>query len=331
MTQMMTRGDQIKSVRDLLEKCKPQITMALPKHLTPDRMTRIVMTSVQRTPKLLDCEPKSLMSAVIECSQLGLMPDGILGHAYLIPYGKTVQLIPGYKGLIDLARRSGQISSISSRIVYENDDFSFSYGLDEELKHKPTDSDRGKMKYAYAVARFKDGGVAFEVLNEKDILDVKKSSKAASSGPWVTHPAEMWKKTAIRKLCKYLPLSPEMQRAVTLDEMGEQGLPQFVDGDIIDTTAEEAVPQKSKEDELLDKISGEDGKGEESPAETTNNTVAAEQSTAIYNMLSSIIPKTQAKKVKTQLLEKFKIEKVEDLKEGYFPHACEWLEAWGAK
>ena len=99
------------NIRALLEKSKGQIAMALPKHLNADRIVRVAMTSVQRTPELLKCDPISLVAAVIQSSQLGLEPDGILGHAYLIPFNNTkkgrmeVQFIPGYKGLIDLAIR----------------------------------------------------------------------------------------------------------------------------------------------------------------------------------------------------------------------------------
>lgn len=235
---------KVESVRVLLDKAKPQIKLALPKHLNPDRMLRIAMTSVQRTPQLLDCDPTSLIAAVIQSAQLGLEPDGALGHAYLIPFGKTATLIPGYRGLVDLARRSGQLSTISAHVVYEKDAFRYTYGLDEKLVHEPYDGDEdpGKMTHAYAVAKLKDGGIQFTVMSRREIMAIKNGSPGAkkSDSPWnhKDREPEMWKKTAIRRLAKLLPMSIEMAQAIRLDEQAEAGLPQ--DLDVIDTTAEPA-------------------------------------------------------------------------------------------
>ena len=219
---------------------KGQLAAALPRHMTPDRMARIVTTEIRKTPALLKCDRNSFLGAVIQCAQLGLEPGNSLGHAYILPFDKRekqggqwvtvrtdAQLIIGYRGMIDLARRSGQIISISARTVREGDAFSYSFGLAEDIHHIPSDeAAEGEITHVYAVARLRDGGVQFEVMSKKQIAAVQDQSKSKDSGPWKTHWEEMAKKTVIRRLFKYLPVSVEIQRAVTLDEAAEAGIPQ---------------------------------------------------------------------------------------------------------
>jgi len=221
----------INSIRTLLERSKAQIAMALPKHLNADRIIRVAMTSIQRNPQLLECDPISLVAAIIQSSQLGLEPDGILGHAYLVPFRNTkknrmeVQFIPGYKGLIDLARRSGQVNRISAHVVYENEPFIMEYGTKEILEHKPLPpSTRGDRKGVYAIAVLNDGSPHFEWLWNEEIEAVKRQSKAVNFGPWKTHEDEMIRKTAIRRLVKYLPLSVELAKAAAVDELADAGV-----------------------------------------------------------------------------------------------------------
>src|SRR5581483_7497984 len=128
---------------------KPQLEMALPRHLTAERLLRVAMTAVQNTPKLLECDRTSLYAAVMTCAQLGLEPDGVLGQAYLVPFAGRVQFIPGYKGLITLARNSGDVVSISAHEVCKNDRFFYSFGLNERCEHVPADGDRGEVTHFY--------------------------------------------------------------------------------------------------------------------------------------------------------------------------------------
>lgn len=214
------------AVGALVESMKSRMAAALPKHLNADRMARVVLTEMRRVPALANCDKRSLMGAIITCSQLGLEPGNSLGHAYLIPFGKEVTLVVGYRGLIDLARRSGQIISISARAVYANDKFSFSYGLNETVEHTPADGERGELAHVYAVARLRDGGVQFEVMSRIDIEKIRAQSKAGKSGPWISHYDEMAKKTVVRRLFKYLPVSIEIQRAVTIDEQADANVAQ---------------------------------------------------------------------------------------------------------
>lgn len=233
-------AEKPKDILGMLRVYQGEIARALPRHMTADRMARIVTTEIRRIPKLLSCDAKSLFGAVIQCSQLGLEPGSGLGHAYLIPYGKECQLIIGYRGMIDLARRSGQMMSLTGEAVYAKDKFEYELGLEPRLKHVPaTDDDRGTLVYVYAVAVLTGGGRQFVVLSRGDVEKVKRRSKAAGSGPWVTDYDAMAIKTAIRRLFKYLPVSVEMQRAVVIDEAadrGEQHNAAVLDGDFVVST-----------------------------------------------------------------------------------------------
>ena len=235
MAERKTLTRRVADVRALLEKNKAQLALALPRHITPDRMMRICMTAVQKTPKLLECDQISLFAAVIQAAQLGLEPDGALGQAWLVPFGNQVQLLPGYKGLLSLVRRSGELSTVEVRAVYARDIFRFRYGLASVLEHEPfnpgpqADSDevtRGELVAVYAVARLRDGGIQWEVMRRHEVEAIRKRSRSGTSGPWVTDYDEMAKKTVLRRLCKLLPMSVEAQTAVDLDERAELGLPQ---------------------------------------------------------------------------------------------------------
>ncbi len=220
-------------VAKFINSLVPQMKRAIPTHLNSDRMARIVLTEMRRVPKLQQCETASLAGCIMTCAQLGLEPGNGLGHAYLLPYdnrkaGTTeCQLIIGYRGMIDLARRSGQIISINAYVVHQKDEFSFALGLAPDVQHIPTDEeDCGTLTHVYAVAKLKDGGTQFEVMSRKQVEAIRSRSRAGQSGPWVTDFEEMAKKTVIRRLFKYLPVSVEMQRAVIIDERVDAGLPQ---------------------------------------------------------------------------------------------------------
>lgn len=214
-----------------------QIARALPKHITPDRITRIALTEVNKTPSLNKCTPFTLFGAIVQAAQLGLELGGSLGHAYLVPFKKNfkdengnwqntmeAQFIIGYRGMIDLARRSGQMVSLQAHAVYEGDEFEFEYGLNEKLRHVPSRGQKGEMIAVYAVAKLVGGGHQIEVMWKEDVDAVRASSKSGKTGPWQEHYEEMAKKTAIRRLFKYLPVSVEMQKAVALDEQAEAGV-----------------------------------------------------------------------------------------------------------
>jgi recombination protein RecT len=231
--------ENIASVQQTLEKMKGQFANALPDHIRPERMVRVALTAVQNTPKLLDCDRNSFFLAVLRAAQLGLEPDGILGQAYLIPYGDQVQLIPGYKGLIDLARRSGEVSNIIAKEVCKNDEFTVDFSQQIPFVHKPKlDGDRGDITHFWALARFKDGGFHWDYMSLAEVMAIRdgssgwkialKYAKRDKNGnvtdmnsPWHNHFVEMGKKTVIRRIAKFLPMS--VQRAAMVEDLVDAG------------------------------------------------------------------------------------------------------------
>lgn len=220
MTKPDPRSRQIATLRDMFDKSKSQIEAALPRHIRADYMLRVAMTSIQTNPDLLNCEPKSVLSCVMQASQLGLVPDGIMGEAYLIPFNdrkggvKRCTLIPGYRGLQELARRSGYITKIYARTVREGDRYEFEEGLTPTLTHSPApEGSRGKAVAYYAVAHFRDRSVEpqFVWRWREDIEAHKKRFALARSSPWETDFDAMARKTVIRMLCNELPRARELQ------------------------------------------------------------------------------------------------------------------------
>jgi recombination protein RecT len=212
----------------LIRNFKGEIEAALPKHITAERMTRIIMTEVRKNPKLAECDKASFFGAILECSQLGLEPGAALGHAFLSPVyvkGKLeVQLTLGYQGMVDLAERSGKVT-LHAEVVYENDEFDIDLGLNPMIKHKPEImGERGDVIGAYAVATYVDGRKKFRFINKADIEKARGAAK--TDYIWKGNFAEMARKTAVRRLFKMLPKSPEMGRAQEIEERIEIGAPQ---------------------------------------------------------------------------------------------------------
>ncbi|PFN12772.1 recombination protein RecT [Bacillus cereus] len=233
-----------KLVEGYMKKMAPRFAEVLPKHMSMERMSRIALTTIRTNPKLLECEVPSLMGAVMQAVQLGLEP-GLLGHCYLLPFKNKkqnkmeVQFIIGYKGMIDLARRSGHIQSIYAHAVYENDEFEYELGLHPQLKHKPSFGERGEFIGAYAVAHFKDGGHQMEFMPKSEIEKRRQRSAAANSSysPWTSDYDEMAKKTVVRYMFKYLPISIEIQSQVQHDEVVRKDIteePEFIEADPIE-------------------------------------------------------------------------------------------------
>lgn len=215
----------VRSIKDLVVQMGPQIAKALPTVLTPERFTRMVLTAMSTNPQLQQCTPNSFLGAMMQAAQLGVEPNTPLGQAYLIPYRNhgtmEAQFQLGYKGLIDLAYRSGEITDISAHEVYENDTFEYELGLTPKLKHIPALTNRGNVILYYAVYHTKNGGYGFEVMSAEDIQNHRnKFSKAAGKGfsPWSSNFDEMAKKTVIKKLLKYAPIKTEFVRAIAQDE-----------------------------------------------------------------------------------------------------------------
>ena len=221
----------------LSDQFKKQLALAVPKHLNADRMARIAATEVRKNKALLNTEPTSFLGSVMQAAQLGLEPGSALGQAYLVPYGNQCQLIIGYKGMIDLARRSGQVLSLNAYAVREGDDFSFQLGLKPDIHHVPSlEADRIKkpITFVYAVANLKGGGYQFEVMSRAEVEAVK--TKAKSKNIWNSYFEQMALKTVIRRLFKYLPVSIEALQVANVDAKREAG--EKIDpNDVIDINA----------------------------------------------------------------------------------------------
>lgn len=224
-TQIAQAGGK-KTMQDLIKIMQPEIKKALPSALTPERFTRMVLSALSSNPKLGACTPQSFLGAMMTAAQLGLEPNTPLGQAYLIPYRNhgtdEVQFQIGYKGLLDLAYRSGQVSTVQAHTVYENDDFDYQYGLEPMLKHVPAKSNRGAATHYYAVVKMKDGGYCFSVMSREDMeAHARKYSQSYRNGyssPWTSSFDEMAKKTVLKRTLKYAPLKSDFVRGVAQDE-----------------------------------------------------------------------------------------------------------------
>lgn len=207
-----------KTIFDVIQAGAKQFATALPKHINSDRFVRIAITTIRQNPKLAQCNQESLLGALMVSAQLGLEP-GVLGQCYLIPYGRECQFQIGYKGMIELLRRSGQLKDIYAYSVYENDEFEMTYGLDRDLKHKPNLQDRGNFIGCYCVAVLKDDARAFEYMTKEEIeAHGKKFSKTYGNGPWKTDFEAMAHKTVVKKMLKWLPVSVEFLEMANKDE-----------------------------------------------------------------------------------------------------------------
>jgi len=309
---MVDARQEPRTIRDLMRNpgTVARFKQIMPRHLSAERMLRVCAMAINSTPALAKCEPISLLGAMLACASFGLEPNTPLGHAYLIPFKKSVkkgnrweetyqvQLIIGYRGYIDLARRSGNMVSIHADVVYEGDEFSFEYGSNQHLRHVPKGA-RGdrKPKFAYAHAKLTDGE-AFEVLPYAEVLDIRDGSqgyqaaliakdeaendenkkwrmKAYESSPWVAFEHEMAAKTMIRRVSKYLPMSLEFATAIATDSAADRGTldltaisahPEtLVDGVVTEREEDEGEAQNKQTGNKQQEQPKTEGKGTDAP------------------------------------------------------------------
>ncbi|MBR6337373.1 MAG: recombinase RecT [Ruminococcus sp.] len=223
--EIAARGKPV-TLNDYIKKMQGEIAKALPSVITPERFTRMTLTAVNSNPELAKCDKLSFLAAMMSAAQLGLEPNTPLGQAYILPFKNNkkgiteVQFQIGYKGLIDLAYRSGEVELVQAQCVYENDTFECEYGIAPKLKHIPADKNRGELIKVYAMFRTKSGGYGFEVMSVEDIKQhAQKYSKAYGSqySPWKTSFEEMAKKTVLKRVLKYAPLKSDFVRGITQD------------------------------------------------------------------------------------------------------------------
>jgi recombination protein RecT len=225
-------------LQSLLVQSRTQIVKYLPRHLDADKMIYVALETVRADSFLRQCEPLSIVQAVLEASQLGLMLGNKLGHAYLVPRRDKkannmlkCQLLIGYRGFIALAHRTGKVSSIFPAIVHQGDQFSLKLGTGRQLSHVPLldVSKRGDWIGAYAVVEFRDGRTDFEWMTRQEIKKVKQCSESAGEAwsPWRRFEDEMIKKSPVRRMAKRLCLSSEdmtLVEAAVRDEYREMGI-----------------------------------------------------------------------------------------------------------
>lgn len=239
----------------LLKRMHTQIEKALPSVITPERFTRIALTAYSDNAALQKCDADSFLGAMMQAAQLGVEPNTPLGQAYLIPYGNKVQFQLGYRGMIDLAYRSGEIQMIQAHEVHENDEFEYELGLDPKLRHIPALKNRGEVILYYAVFKLINGGVGFEVMSKEDVETfAKKKSKTYRNGPWQTDFDAMAKKTLVKRLLKFAPVKSDFVRAVTTDETIKSGISENM-ADLPDETVTiDAEPTKPEENADYEEI-----------------------------------------------------------------------------
>lgn len=203
-----------------------------------ERFLAIAKTELRNNPRVASCEIKSLCGAIVQAGQFGLEIGGIQGHAYLTPkktkdkitqqYIDSCQLIIGYKGMISLGVRSGKLLSLEVQKVCKNDYFKRRHGDNKGLEHEPNDKEeRGDIIGYYAYAHLVNHDKAFEYMSMKEIDELKKEAGVLLTdprSPWVKFPEAMCKKTVIRQLFKFQSLSPELDKAIGLDEMADAGV-----------------------------------------------------------------------------------------------------------
>ena len=198
------------TLRALLQQQTSSLTDFLPAHLTTAQFFKTIMIAANKTPKLLDCTQGTLLESVTRAAELGLSLSGTQGEAYLIPYGKTATLILGYRGLLKLARQSGDISRVEVNVAHENDDLDYCMGTEFRLVFRPClTGNAGKPIGAYALAQMKDGSFQAEFMTTAEIEKIRAGSIGRNSTPWEEHWDEMAKKTVFRRLAKWLPMSSE--------------------------------------------------------------------------------------------------------------------------
>ncbi len=215
---------------------KDQVAKALPSMFTPERFMRVTLTAFNKNPKLWDCTKGSIASVILQSAQWGLEPDGRNAHivAYKNKAGESeAQLQLDYKGLVALVRRSGEVASLHADVVCEADEFDYNLG---EIQTHRIDfrKPRGNVYAVYATARLKDGSTQSVVMTKDEVDGIAARSRSVQAAkrfggttPWDTDWSEMAKKTAFRRLTKWLPLVAEAAEAVDHDTRREFGQDAF--------------------------------------------------------------------------------------------------------
>lgn len=247
------RNGESQNVATVIKNYMPLISQALPKHLTGERFARLALTTLRKTPKLQRCNPESFVGAILNAAALGLEP-GVNGEAWLVPYGREVQMQIGYQGLAKLFWQSPLAERLDSEYVCESDEFSYSMGLHPTLHHVPADGDRGKVTHFYAVVGVRGREPWFRVLSVDQVAAIRQVSRAEVLGETKRDVADpehwMSRKTAVIQALKLAPKATELARSYEFDEkpanlheslssLGAVGEPDATASETVDTTTGE--------------------------------------------------------------------------------------------
>jgi len=234
------RKDRAVVIRNAIESRTQALMDVMPDGLDPRRFIRATLTAITRNPELMACTPESLIIAVFEAAEIGMVPTGSLNRAWLVPqrtnvapkgapkrYEVHAELRIGYQGLADLMRQSGRVTSIESRAVFGGDTFLVGYGTDPQITHVPAfgDVEPDKMTHVYAVAVLPNGQRVFEVMTRSQIDGIRARAPGSNNGPWVTDYIQMARKTVVRRLANSMPLTPQAQAAIERDDQRELAPP----------------------------------------------------------------------------------------------------------
>ena len=277
----------LKTLQEALKSSAKSMSMVAASVVTPDKLIKIAIAAAQRTPLLLQCTPASIVRAVMQGAELGLVPGSALNHAYLVPFRNNnvyeAQLIISAQGLTELMYRSGLVAFVTSEVVYQGDIFEYELGLEPKLRHVPTDEtiDPLLITHAYMVVGLKDGSRVFRVMTRKGIDRIKARSKASGSGPWVTDYAEMARKTVIKNGSKYVPKSIEVARAIALDTAQDTG-----DWSGLEFDIEDSIPALEVGSPTVDRVTEKVVDGTD-PGEFALSTPAGPEALEPYELTSS--------------------------------------------
>lgn len=211
----------------LIEKAEAKIAAVVPSGMDPTRVVRLARLAVHRNPALQQCDPVSVIESILMASQLGLEINSPVGGAHLVPFKGKCTMIPDYRGLIDLAIRGGSCRKIVSHEVYQQDHFEVMQGSEDKIVHIPTLTESARDDedlYAfYAIAILKDGDAVHEVATKGDVDKIRARVPEGSRSPWKTDYVAMGKKTLVKRLMKWLKMSPDLATAVEIDNQYESG------------------------------------------------------------------------------------------------------------
>lgn len=268
-TQQPQQGGAAGTMRHMLEQMKPELALALPKHMTPERMARQALTAFRTTRGLDEVSPQSFLGALMTCAQVGLEP-GPQGHVYILPFRNRGRMeatfILGYQGMLELARRSGELADVSAHTVYQNEldqgRFEVEYGTSGGIRHRPiVFGERGEPVGYYATATLKSGARPFVVLSTADVHEFRKRSptqRENPSGPWSTDFEAMAWKTCVRRLSRWLPQSPELAAALTHEETAREVVPGNVTASVLEEQPPALDAADPDEDDMgADPVTGE--------------------------------------------------------------------------